>query len=1214
MAMADGHESGGAPDFGDAALQIRVLGPVEVSWNGAVVDIGGLKARALLSRLLIDRNLTVTVDRLLDSLWTDHDGEGAEISLRSTVSRLRKRLRDAGVEDELIITRAPGYVMQVEAESIDVVRFERLVTEGRNRLAGHDPVGAVSSLQTAEALWCGMAYSEVRDEPFARAEARRLDELRLVAVETRLDAEIGLGRHSNLVGELEALTSAHPMRERLWTQRMLALYRAGRQAEALRVFQELRTILVAELGIEPGHDPTWLEQAILSQSPDLDWEPDPTIASPQTGGHWSSTPPPPLAYHSSTPTTDTDGLLIGRQREITIMEDWWASARREESRLIVIDGDAGIGKTRLVSELARSAEAGGALVLWGRCDEDPVAPFQPFAEALGRYFQSLSVAEITEMPAWCLEELSRMVLRLRDFSSPPESETTDPDNDRFRFFGAVTTTLTALAERRPVLLVLDDLHWANQPTVLLLRHLLRTREGTSPGIVALFRDGDVGADNPLRSVLADQRSDHTVVRIHLEGLTAETVKELVAATSGDNDDLAAQLFVLTEGNPLFLDEIFRQLSYTAEQSGDGPDETPVPPNLNTPEAVKELVARRVSRLPDEVIHFLHAASVAGPEFEANIVALASELSPDQRLDAVDRAVESRLIRQVGEMNERYAFSHALVRDAIYGELLRGRRVRYHHKIAVATERVHADSVAAYVNELAHHFSMGAALADADKALRYSYAAGESALRNLAFEEAVAHFSRGLEVAELYGDLDMPARCEALLALAEAQNKAGDGTSADASYEKAAALARTMGDPERLALAALRAGPLSYIGIVGANADQVRLLEEARSMLDPEDSHLRAMVTARLGLVMVYADGVPGEEVRERALSLSTDAVAMARRLGDRAALGYTLNARLHALWGIDPAPERLAVGTELGQIADDVGDELLALHGHMWRVRELLAQGDIDAVTDEVERFEARAIGPRHPLASSYACNVRAMMALVAGDFAEGERLAPMAMELAEDYNEMAMSFYGALMVWTWWQQDKFPELEEIFSQVLNPAPTDYPVVAATMSLLNAELGRKDQARAELDRLAALGWESIGDDQTEGVSLTMTVAACAAIGAKDHAAALYEQMRPYAGTAIVIRAPAAACFGPADHYLGLLAMTMGDVTLAEVHFETALRLARRMRSAPFVAMSELELARALQLGGRNDDKERIVALLRNAEEEGRRMGLARIARRAAESS
>ena len=243
---------------------------------------------------------------------------------------------------------------------------------------------------------------------------------------------------------------------------------------------------------------------------------------------------------------------------------------------------------------------------------------------------------------------------------------------------------------------------------------------------------------------------------------------------------------------------------------------------------------------------------------------------------------------VRRLRDRYAFTHALVRDAIYGELLRGRRVRYHHKIAVATERAHADALDAYVNELAHHYSMGAPLADADKAIHYCMAAGERALRLLAFEEAVGHLTKGLEVAEQFGSHDRAVRCDALIALAEAQSRAGDAAQADANRERAASLARALGDPERLATAALRAGPLSDLGIGGADEHQVQLLEEARAKLPEEDSHLRAMVTARLGLVTVHTTGVPAPGLLERSIDLNTEAVAMARRIGDRSALGYAL--------------------------------------------------------------------------------------------------------------------------------------------------------------------------------------------------------------------------------------------------------------------------------------------------------------------------------------
>ena len=486
-------------------------------------------------------------------------------------------------------------------------------------------------------------------------------------------------------------------------------------------------------------------------------------------------------------------------------------------------------------ELAHAVEQDGALVLWGRCDEDHVAPFQPVAEALGRHFQTLSADWISRMPDWQLTELSRLVVRLREYAPPLEEEGGDPESSRFRFFEAVTATLNELSADGTILLVVDNLHWADQPTLLLLRHILRSTEDGKLGVIGMYTDTEVPPDHPVRSMLADCRAAHPVETVHLRGLSPTAVEALARNWPKAPPDLVPQLCRLTDGNPLFLDELLRQFGDRGDEQDDE-SHTPVPTDLSPTEAIRELVARRVSRLPEDVIYLLQAAAVAGPECEAGIVAEAAELAPDRRLDAFDLVEECRLLRRIGDgFRDRYAFNHALVRDAIYGELLRGRRVRFHHKIAVATERAHADELDNYVNELAYHFYSGAALADGDKAARYCLAAGERALQLLAFEEAEGHLARSLAVAEEFVPHDQTARCDALMALAEAQNRAGDVAQADANFKKAASLARAMGDAGRLATVALRAVPMSFHGIVAANEEHVQLLEEARATLTEEDS-------------------------------------------------------------------------------------------------------------------------------------------------------------------------------------------------------------------------------------------------------------------------------------------------------------------------------------------------------------------------------------------
>jgi len=362
---------------------------------------------------------------------------------------------------------------------------------------------------------------------------------------------------------------------------------------------------------------------------------------------------------------------------------------------------------------------------------------------------------------------------------------------------------------------------------------------------------------------------------------------------------------------------------------------------------------------------------------------------------------------------------------------------------------------------------------------------------------------------------------------------------------------------------------------------------------------------------------PGTQLPDdltQGLALNNEAVAMARRLGDRPALGYALNARMSALWGVKTGAERLATAIELGEVAEEVGDELLALHGHMWRVRELLVRGDVDAVKEEIARFDERDRGPVHPLEASFACNVAAIMAMLDGHFEAAERAAQQSMAVAQGYNELVRPFYAALMWWTWWQRGDLATSFEGWRIGVDEAPVEYPSVRAALALFHGEAGDTERALEELRSLEDIGWHSAAADLTEGVSLAMAAAACSAIGepAAELAVSIYDGMRAFAGTIIVIRAPAVACVGPADQYLGLLAAIMGDLALAEVHYQAALLMAHRMASPPFVAAAEVELGRTLRRRRPEEEAERVAVLLRAAEESALAMGLRRLARRAAE--
>ena len=230
------------------------------------------KERALLSRLLVDANRIVSVDQLIDDLWEGSPSDAAAASLRVHVSRVRKALASAGA-DAIIVTRSPGYVIETERDAVDAFRFESLIESARSTAAQASPTESAGSLREALALWRGPALAEIAASPNVGPEAQRLDELRLITIEDRIEADLACGHHAAVIGELQALVQAHPLRERLWGQLMLALYRTGRQADALRAFQDLRNALADEVGLDPSPALSRLEATILAHDPSLDWSP-----------------------------------------------------------------------------------------------------------------------------------------------------------------------------------------------------------------------------------------------------------------------------------------------------------------------------------------------------------------------------------------------------------------------------------------------------------------------------------------------------------------------------------------------------------------------------------------------------------------------------------------------------------------------------------------------------------------------------------------------------------------------------------------------------------------------------------------------------------------------------------------------------------------------------------------------------------------------------
>ena len=486
-----------------------MLGPLEVLRDGVALEVGPRRHRALLALLVLSANRVVSADRLIEELWAGRPPDGAPKTLRSYVSRLR-----AAIGDDVVRSRTPGYLLEIDPDRLDARRFERLLDEGRRARARGDAAGAAASLRAGLALWHGEALADLADEPFAEVEARRLEELRLVAIEERIEADLDCGRHHEIVAELEKLLDEQPLRERLWGQLMTALYRSGRQAQALEAYRDARRALTEELGIEPGRELKELEARILQQDARLDLAP-----IPEEPGH----------------EVDVGGApFVGREAELERLNAGLDAAITGRGGLFLLVGEPGIGKSRLAEEITRLARARGAGVLLGRCWEAGGAPaYWPWVQSIRAYVKRADPAAVKSQLAGGAADVAQIVPELRDlFPDLPEPHL-ETEGARFRLFDSAARFLRNAAEARPLVIVLDDLHAADEPSLLLLRFVAGELAESRILIIGTYRDVDPTVHDPLASALAELAREQVTHRTELSGLTEADVAQYIELASGE---------------------------------------------------------------------------------------------------------------------------------------------------------------------------------------------------------------------------------------------------------------------------------------------------------------------------------------------------------------------------------------------------------------------------------------------------------------------------------------------------------------------------------------------------------------------------------------------------------------------------------------------------------------------------------------------------------
>ncbi|MFK3979434.1 BTAD domain-containing putative transcriptional regulator [Micromonospora sp. NPDC050397] len=1119
-------------------MLLRVLGPFEVEFDGSdPVDLGGPRQRAVLALLLSARGEVVSVDRMIEDLWRGEAPPRAIGSLQAYVSNLRRLLepaRERRAPARLLVTTPPGYALRVPTDAVDAWRFENLLAQARS-IGAADPGRARPLLEAGLELWRGGAYGEFAAESWARTEVTRLAELRLVARELLVEVSIRTGGAAESVPEAEVLTKQAPLREEGWRLLALALWRTGRQGDALAALRRARAVLAEEVGLDPGPALVDLETAILGQRTDL---------LPPVAGTVIATPPAAALTAAATPPAAAaalgarlqvealptpDELFVGREAELTTLRAIAEEVATEGQRVALLTGEAGAGKTSLLARFQRELADHGWLVAVGRCPEVEGAPAAwAWVEVLRRLAEETPPGELAPALAPLLDDSQR-------------DQAPDVAAGRFRLHRAVVAWLRAAAARRPVAIFIDDLHAADAETLLLLT------SATEPtGAPVLFVAALRPTDNRERlgQAMADlaRRSPR---RIHLDGLATADVARLVRAyarTAVDPETVAA-LSERTGGNPFYVRESAQLLA----------SEGALVATSDVPDGVRDVLRRRLSRLPPQAVAVLRLASVVGREADVATLVGAADADEAVVLDSLEAGLVAGLLTE--PVPGRVRFVHGLVRDTVYTDISHLRRARMHARVAACTRRLRPDDYPA----LAHHYARAASSDTARLAVDYAVRAAELAERRYAYDAAIELLGNAVDLADaVAGDRDAM-KVDLLGRLLRAQARGGGLGTARDTRARAVDIAAASGRDELL-VAAFTAWTVPtpwQIRAYGAVDHRVvgmlsRLLRKAD--LGPVE---------RCRLLEALGNELDGE-ADPRGPAAAVEALAIARGLGDPELHALALVARLRTMRYDLEMPERRELALELCDLADGHG-----LVTYQWIAEQVL--GNIAGTSNQPDEVRA-SIDRQALLARTYQlkealaielCS-RAALAHIAGDFATAQRLyheAADGMRRQGSMHAAGLRYVGTATLLL--SQRRFAELLEPTRLV---RPLLGPIVDDLLALALFESGRVDEARQ-----VPVGTHAYRPDYVQSALFTIRAMTVVRLGRRDLAQPVIdallpvrEQLAGFSSTTVVMR--------PVALTLGELFRLQGRADEAERHFALAARVARRWDATYWLAEAESALA------------------------------------------
>lgn len=1124
-------------------MRFFLLGPLRAtnSNDGAPLNIGGNKQQILLAALILARGKVVSNDRLVDLIWGESPPSKPYGAIRSYVSHLRRELEPgsaAGDRTTMLATQSPGYVLRVEPEQVDAFRFEAAVDAATVLMADGEHGNALAVISDGLALW---ESTDLTDSPLRlfAGEVERFLELRLRAETLSFDARLSAGQHAEVVADLWPKVEAEPTREQYLSRLMLALYRSDRPADALRVYQQGFQAAIEATGLEPSPALVDLEQRILAGDPDLLLDP-----APSTGTSQSPT--------SVRPTTSDDP--VGRTAETVTIT---GTLERPSGQLMALTGEPGIGKTELLRYAARSADALGHQVAWGFGQRDarsnPLAPWRAVLTTLAESFDDDTLRIMVDQQGPELAMLSPTIAR-RLNTEPHEAR------DATALQEAIGWFLRRTADRAPLLICLDDLHWFDDSSLALLSYLVSDLSGQPVLFAASWRDTETLGDQQALA-LADLGRLAEGHRIELDGLSVDAVGQLWAGyheLTGETDPTEADVVELqtrTAGNPLFVKELIR--------SGDSPSQ--LKPNAT----INDVIATRLASVPDAGRQLLSIGSLCLGWFSEELLAAVTGRSEEELVGLLELLIGARLIEEDPVHGDSFTFTHSLIGESLAGQMSGVRKARLHTRIAAALEANQAS-----VDQLAHHWLQGAASGDPVVAATTAHAAAIEASKLHDHNSAIDLIDRGLAALERSDDDAL--RAQLHIVLAQERKYLEHYTQSHAAAQEGFRLAKRAGDVDLMVAATLgfcgQASDgdgfgLTWLGYWSPPGPALAMLNQCLDKLPSGALRTVVLITYASQLFGQYDDPIEAAIILE-------EAVADARADGRPDLLAAVLNQKLFTLQRQLPYQERKELIEESVELAHRLASPSRIVSANRMLTILRLDEADMPAARLTVTAAADALPDREEPSLSLFVESMTIALDLYQGRLTKAADHIEQAMVRFERMGSAALDILGIQYATLLREQGNLEQVENLMRWKVSGYPG--PAYGMALAMVMAEQGKTEAALEAVEEYGEDGIELGGEGVLQFQTTCFYADAVVALGLLERARRLYPALAGAANRTVSMY-NGIVIFGSGSLYLGRLATLLGRYDEATEHLSQALAHHRAVGSEPYelrTLLAQIELAEA----------------------------------------